>query len=94
MTRKGFLVFLRARTLESRRYPRRTASELNIGVEASLGAERNQAANVISPVFKHKTPFSSRFPSQDGHPEVESQCRALVKYIEEVLGESIESYLV
>lgn len=37
--------------------------------------------------------FFSRF-SQDGHPEVESECRALVKYIEGILGESIESYLV
>lgn len=41
------------------------------------------------------TPLTSTlFPSQDGHPEVESECRALVKYIEGVLGESIESYLV
>ena len=41
--------------------------------------------------------FSSNFPfrlSQDGHPEVETECRSLIKYIEGILGESIESYLV
>ncbi|CAM9975544.1 unnamed protein product [Ectocarpus sp. 13 AM-2016] len=38
-------------------------------------------------------PFLSEL-LEDGHPEVESECRALVKYIEGVLGESIESYLV
>lgn len=30
---------------------------------------------------------------QDVHPEVEGECRTLVKYIEGLLGESIESYL-
>ena len=38
--------------------------------------------------------FLSAFRKQDGHPEVESECRALVKYIEGVLGESIENYLM
>lgn len=42
--------------------------------------------NVVSPV--------NVYTPQDGHPEVESECRSLVKYIEGVLGESIESYLV
>ncbi|CAM9409783.1 unnamed protein product [Discosporangium mesarthrocarpum] len=37
-------------------------------------------------------PFLSEL-LEDGHPEVERECRGLVKYIEEVLGESIESYL-
>lgn len=31
---------------------------------------------------------------QDGHPEVEKECRSLIKFIEEALGESIDSYLV
>ncbi|CAN0455262.1 unnamed protein product, partial [Ectocarpus sp. 8 AP-2014] len=67
------------------------------GVRVAALVSLRQCFEVIGEEFLALLPECLPFLSElleDGHPEVESECRALVKYIEGVLGESIESYLV
>ncbi|CAM9439904.1 unnamed protein product [Ectocarpus sp. 6 AP-2014] len=67
------------------------------GVRVAALVSLRQCFEVVGEEFLALLPECLPFLSElleDGHPEVESECRALVKYIEGVLGESIESYLV
>ncbi|CAM9175365.1 unnamed protein product [Ectocarpus sp. 12 AP-2014] len=72
---------------------RSTRASVRVAALVSL----RQCFEVVGEEFLALLPECLPFLSElleDGHPEVESECRALVKYIEAVLGESIESYLV
>eukprot|EP00752_Nemacystus_decipiens_P002133 g2034.t1 len=67
------------------------------GVRVAALVSLRQCFEVMGEEFLALLPECLPFLSElleDGHPEVESECRALVKYIEGILGESIESYLV
>ncbi|CAM9674824.1 unnamed protein product [Hapterophycus canaliculatus] len=67
------------------------------GVRVAALVSLRQCFEVVGEEFLALLPECLPFLSElleDGHPEVESECRSLVKYIEGILGESIESYLV
>lgn len=67
------------------------------GVRVAALVSLRQCFEVVGEEFLSLLPECLPFLSElleDGHPEVESECRALIKYIEGILGESIESYLV
>ncbi|CAM9545090.1 unnamed protein product [Scytosiphon promiscuus] len=67
------------------------------GVRVAALVSLRQCFEVVGEEFLALLPECLPFLSElleDGHPEVEGECRALVKYIEGILGESIESYLV
>lgn len=67
-----------------------------VGVRVAALVSLRHCFEVVGEEFLALLPECLPFLSElleDGHSEVEGECRQLVKYIESILGESIETYL-